>query len=92
MGDQIGEIVNGKLFYIPLTEFSRVLSSKVDKVNKLRLFASMCRINVLYMVANAGSGHLGSSFSSMEIMSYLLYEIQEMDLKKSGNSEFPTNF
>ena len=39
--------------------------------SKPALFAALCRINTLYMVARCGSGHLGSSFSSMEIMSYL---------------------
>jgi transketolase len=77
MGDQIGEIVNGKLIYIPLGEFLRLKNSGLSKPNKLKLLSSLCRINVLYMVANAGSGHLGSSFSSMEIMSLLLSEIDE---------------
>nr|WP_280924878.1 MULTISPECIES: transketolase C-terminal domain-containing protein [unclassified Ciceribacter] len=34
----------------------------------------MCRLNALYMIARAGSGHIGSSFSSMDIFSWLLLE------------------
>ena len=80
MGDQIGEIVNGKLIFIPYHEFLRVQKSNLAKLQKLKLFSSMCRVNVLYMVANAGSGHLGSSFSSMEVICLLL---SEMDASKT---------
>jgi transketolase len=43
-------------------------------------FADACRINVLYMVARAGSGHLGTSFSSLDIVSWLhLHVLREGD-------------
>ncbi len=89
MGDQIGQIVNGKLIYIPFEEFSRVRNSNLSKLHKLKLFSSLCRLNVLYMIANAGSGHLGSSFSSMEIMSLLL---TEMDTTKVDQNTSPVFF
>lgn len=82
MGDQIGQIVNGKLIYVPFEEFERVRNSKINNVKKLELISSLTRLNVLYMVANAGSGHLGSSFSSMEIMSFFTFK---MNLAKSQN-------
>ena len=34
MGDQIGEIVNGELIYIPIREFLRVRKSNISKINK----------------------------------------------------------
>jgi transketolase len=34
----------------------------------------MCRLNALTAVKRAGSGHLGSSFSAMDIVVFLLYE------------------
>jgi transketolase len=71
MGDQIGEAVSGKLYYIKNDEFERILSSQNDKVEIANLFASFCRINTLYMIARAGSGHIGSSFSSIDIMSWI---------------------
>ncbi len=37
-------------------------------------FAAVCRINALYMIARAGSGHIGTSFSSMDIVAWLLLE------------------
>jgi len=89
MGDQIGEIVNGKLIYIPFQEFLRIKNSSLTKLHKLKLLSSLCRLNVLYMVANAGSGHLGSSFSSMEIMSLML---SEMESGKADQNTSPVFF
>lgn len=40
---------------------------------KLALVAALCRINTLSEVKLAGSGHLGSSFSAMDIVVWLYY-------------------
>ena len=40
----------------------------------LDVIADMCRLNALTAVKRAGSGHLGSSFSAMDIVVFLLYE------------------
>ena len=43
-------------------------------------FAALARINTLYMIAGAWSGHIGTSFSSLEIMSWLfLNELRDLD-------------
>ncbi len=41
-------------------------------VARTAVFADLCRLNALYMIARAGSGHIGSSFSSLDIVSWLL--------------------
>lgn len=80
MGDQIGVAVSGTLYYTPVKEFARILNLPVSAVAKTALFSALCRINTLYMIARAGSGHVGSSFSSMDIMSWLqLNEIRTSD-------------
>lgn len=71
MGDQIGVAVSGTLYYVPYKEFQRIRRLEINAVEKTRLFAALCRINTLYMIARAGSGHIGSSFSSMDMMSWL---------------------
>lgn len=45
--------------------------ANVDKYAKTSIFADMCRLNTLTMIKNAGSGHVGSSFSAMDIVSWL---------------------
>lgn len=74
MGDQLGTSLESDLTYVPRSAFERVVVAGVSPYERAQLVADMCRINVLYMIARAGSGHLGSSFSSMEIMSWLLLE------------------
>ena len=58
--------------YIPLHEIKRALvAAKHDPNEQASMLASVSRINALYMIARAGSGHLGSTFSSIDIVSWL---------------------
>ena len=74
MGDQIGQAVEGTLYYIPYTEFQRIRTVNLPREQRVAIFADMCRLNALYMIARAGSGHIGSCFSSLDIISWLLLE------------------
>ncbi|MEW6402811.1 MAG: transketolase C-terminal domain-containing protein [Chloroflexota bacterium] len=67
---------------IPFEEFQRVHEANSDRYKKLALIADMNRANTLAAVKRAGSGHLGSSFSAMEIVTWLYYE--EMNILKVG--------
>ena len=60
-----------KLFLIPLEQFKRVSVAPIGKLEKLALIADMCRANTLMSVKRAGSGHLGSSFSALDIVTWL---------------------
>ena len=84
MGDQVGQAVEGTLYYIPYVEFERIRSLDLSGEQQAAIFADMCRLNALYMIACSGSGHIGSSFSSMEIFSWLLLE--ELDIAESPQS------
>ena len=55
-------------------EFDKIKNSSIPKFEKLSLLANMCRLNTLIAVKKAGSGHLGSSFSAMDIAIYLYHE------------------
>jgi transketolase len=59
------------LQYVPQSEFSRVRALDVDPVRKTAIFADLCRLNALYMITRAGSGHIGTSFSCLDVMSWL---------------------
>lgn len=73
-----------KVWLIPASEFERVRASSLPADDRLRLLADMSRVNTLSAVKRAGSGHLGSSFSAMDIVVFL-YE-EEMNLKRLGLS------
>ena len=59
---------------IPESEFQRVRDAEIDKYDKLSLMADMSRANALATVKRAGSGHLGSSLSCLDIVAYLYFE------------------
>ena len=67
---------------IPEEEFKRVRSANIDKYEKLRILADMCRANAIATVKRAGSGHLGSSFSSLDIVASLYFA--EMNIAEVG--------
>lgn len=67
---------------IPFEEFRRVRNTQMDKYKKLAILADMNRANTLAAVKRAGSGHLGSSFSAMDIVTWLYYE--EMNTLRVG--------
>lgn len=60
-----------KMFLIPKSDFDRVLAAPIDPLKQQHLFATMCRANTLMAVKKAGSGHLGSSLSAMDIVVHL---------------------
>jgi transketolase len=63
-----------ELELIPRRELERVRESVSDPDVRLALLADMCRLNALVAVKRAGSGHLGSSFSAMDIVVFCLFE------------------
>lgn len=67
---------------IPFEEFQRIQKAQEDKYKKLSIIADMNRANTLAEVKRAGSGHLGSSFSAMDIVTWLYYE--EMNVIEIG--------
>jgi transketolase len=67
---------------IPQTEFTRVRGDGSASPERLALLADMCRFNTLSAVKRAGSGHLGSSFSAMDIVVWLYF--QEMNTLAKG--------
>ena len=81
MGDiQTDQGESLELHYVPVAEFQRLLRADIDAVSRTRAYAALARINTLYMIAGAWSGHIGTSFSSLEIMSWLfLNELRDLD-------------
>ncbi len=68
------------LHFVPAGEFRRLLAANASAVARTEAFAALARINTLSMIAGAWSGHIGTSFSSIEIMSWLfLNELRDLD-------------
>jgi transketolase len=86
MGDlQTDQGESLELQFVPVGEFRRLLEADAAATARAAAFAALARINTLYMIAGAWSGHIGTSFSSLEIMSWLfLNEIR--DLRKGDDA------
>jgi transketolase len=68
--------------FIPVPEFRRIESASLTPARRLQVIADMCRVNALSAVKLAGSGHLGSSFSAMDLVVSLYYA--EMNTRRTG--------
>ncbi|MFJ9434235.1 transketolase C-terminal domain-containing protein [Streptomyces sp. NPDC101490] len=80
--------MDSSLAWIPRAEFERVLADVADPHDRARAFAAMCRINTLYMIARAGSGHIGSSFSAADVVSWLVLEELDRPFEADGDVYF----
>ena len=81
MGDlQTDQGESLELHYVPVSEFARVRAAAGTPVARARAFAALARVNALSMIAGAWSGHIGTSFSSLEVMSWIfLNELRDLD-------------
>jgi len=59
------------LTYVPSAEFDRVRALNCSDIERAEVFADLCRINTLYMIAKAGSGHIGTSFSCIDMLVWI---------------------
>lgn len=76
-----------QLSYAPLSAYRE--ADKFDKLKRAETYAALNRLNVLYMIQRAGSGHIGSSFSSMEIITWMLLEHPEITFFSSKGHDCP---
>src|SRR5436190_22695493 len=80
----------GELWYVPLASIAAVRRATTDPVARAELLANICRVNTLSMIMQAGSGHIGSSFSSMDLITWLWTE--ELVKPNSGDAGADTYF
>ncbi|HUK35905.1 MAG TPA: 1-deoxy-D-xylulose-5-phosphate synthase N-terminal domain-containing protein, partial [Vicinamibacterales bacterium] len=63
---------HGELSFVAKDVIRRIRrDNSDDAIVRASLVADLCRLNALYMIMNAGSGHIGSSFSAMDLIAWL---------------------
>ena len=81
--DRLDEALDGRegqLCLVPREVFARIREARIAAEVRAALFAECCRLNVLYMIARAGSGHPGTCMSSIDVMSWIyLNEMRGLD-------------
>jgi len=73
MGDRTDVGGGGIATFVAPDELARLLAHP-DRHAVVAAFADAARLNALGMIQLAGSGHIGSSFSSLDVLSWLLVE------------------
>jgi transketolase len=68
-----------RLGYVPPAELDRLRAELDDPVQRAAAFADACRINALSSIMEAGSGHIGTSFSVLDILAWLHLEVLRGD-------------
>lgn len=80
--------MSNELLFAAPSEFARLRRLNISEFERAALFADLCRLNTLSMIAYAGSGHIGSSFSSLDIVTWLfLNELRGVDGKPNGKGD-----
>lgn len=80
--------VHDDLILIPKREIDRLQALSAPRDTIVSLFADACRINTLYMISQAGSGHVGSSLSAMDIVALLYLDVMANPGGEGGDVYF----
>jgi len=71
-----------KISFIPISEIRRIRESVKNPIDLCQLLSNIFRINALSMIMEAGSGHLGTSFSSIDIVTWLWTQVMRSPNQK----------
>lgn len=80
--------MNSSLAWVPVDEFTRILDGIAVPYERNRAFADAVRINTLYSIMRAGSGHIGSSFSAADVVAWLFLEEMRSPFEPDGDIYF----
>lgn len=62
----------GKLYFVPPDQINKIREWVFgDSARRMGVLADVYRLNTLSMIKEAGSGHIGTSFSAMDIVTWL---------------------
>ena len=71
--------------FISPKEVDRIRGSIHDRYARCAAVADICRLNALSMITYAGSGHIGSSFSAMDLVCWLWMNVlEDVDPRAAG--------
>ena len=62
-----------KMLFIKKNEIDKVLALKIDNYRKAEILSAICRVNTLSIIKRAGSGHIGPSFSAMDLFIWIKF-------------------
>ena len=86
MGEsQLEQVGADELFYVPAEAFEALTRQSLPPDQHAAVFAAYTRINTLYAIARAWSGHPGTCLSAVDIMTWLF--LQKLDGLGDGDAQ-----
>ena len=86
MGEQISYTKDVKkknpkidLYFYKKDQFKKIEKFKLSWILKKQVISNMLRTNILYMIQKSGSGHIGTSFSSVDLINFIYSEFLKKD-------------
>ena len=76
-----------KIPFHPTSTFAAVLAAHVPNEQRLGLVAELCRANALAVIKLAGSGHVGSSLSALDLFTWLHFQVMNTFSLQAGHPE-----
>jgi len=75
-----------RLFYVLPEDIAKIQKSVSDQFLRAKILADIFRINALYMIRYSGSGHPGSTFSCLDLVTWLWTEEMKNPNEKDVDS------
>jgi transketolase len=83
--------MNFEIFFIPFREIAKITNSKINDYVKAELLALISRLNTVAIIKKAGSGHIGTCLSAIDIfvwVKFFQFKINNRDINKKFRNIF----
>ena len=80
-----------EIFFVPYKEITKITNSKINDYVKAELLALVNRLNTVAIIKKAGSGHIGTSLSAIDIfiwVKFFQFKVNKKDIKKKFRNIF----
>ena len=83
--------MNLEIFFVPYKEVKKIINLKLNDYSKAEFLALIHRLNTIAIIKKAGSGHMGTSLSAVDIfiwIKFFKYKTDKKNIKKNSRNIF----
>ena len=83
--------MTSEIFFVPCKEINKIINLKINDFVKAELLALVNRLNTVAIIKKAGSGHIGTSLSAIDIfiwVKFFQFKTYKKDIKKKFRNIF----
>ena len=77
--------MSSEILFVPYREIIKITNSKINNYEKAELLSLVSRLNTISIIKKAGSGHIGTSLSAIDIfiwVKFFRFKTYKKDIKK----------